>query len=432
MPTVVGLTQQAAETAIEKASSRRSARSSTDYSENVAAGIVLSASESAGAASSKHRRRPGRLQRPEAAQDHQLPTASRPTRPDALTKAGFAVVEPDRQLRQGRQGPGDQQDPKSGGAMKGDTITITRSLGPVMVTVPTSSRMGVRAAQKVMHDAGFKTKVQPVAVNYIGVGFVVYSSPRVPHPGAQGLHDHPVRGLSGPVVSGANQTLPLGWAESSGRPARELLAFVGVAGHDGGLGLDVLPDQGHRHPDAGPRPAGGPVRHRHRRPAADRRAAAARCRGRPCCCGVGLGLLYGIAQILQTAGLAHTSASVSGFITGLYVVATPLLGALILRSRIPPTDLAGGRDWRRSGLGVLSLHGFSIGYGELLTLAVGDHLRRAHRRAGPAEHAGHGDESQRGADVRDRGAVLAGGARGRSPAPNRGSSCRPAAPTGWS
>ena len=50
--------------------------------------------------------------------------------------------------------------------------------------------------------------------------------------------------------------------------------------------------------------------------------------------GVGLGMLYGIAQILQTAGLAHTSASVSGFITGLYVVATPLLGALILKSSI--------------------------------------------------------------------------------------------------
>lgn len=36
-----------------------------------------------------------------------------------------------------------------------------------------------------------------------------------------------------------------------------------------------------------------------------------------------LGLLYGVAQILQTAGLAHTPASVSGFITGMYVVCTP-------------------------------------------------------------------------------------------------------------
>ncbi len=80
-----------------------------------------------------------------------------------------------------------------------------------------------------------------------------------------------------------------------------------------------------------------------------------------------LGLLYGVAQILQTAGLAHTSASVSGFITGLYVVMTPLLGALILRTRIRPlTWLAVGLA--TAGLGVLSLNGFAVGYGELLTL----------------------------------------------------------------
>ena len=41
-----------------------------------------------------------------------------------------------------------------------------------------------------------------------------------------------------------------------------------------------------------------------------------------------LGGLYGVAQILQTAGLAHTPATVSGFITGMYVVATPLFAAL--------------------------------------------------------------------------------------------------------
>ena len=47
-----------------------------------------------------------------------------------------------------------------------------------------------------------------------------------------------------------------------------------------------------------------------------------------------LGLLYGVAQILQTAGLEHTAATVSGFITGLYVVCTPLLAAPLLRQRI--------------------------------------------------------------------------------------------------
>ena len=84
--------------------------------------------------------------------------------------------------------------------------------------------------------------------------------------------------------------------------------------------------------------------------------------------GVLLGLLYGVAQILQTAGLAHTSASVSGFITGLYVVATPLLAALLLRTRVSATTWAAAL-LATVGLGVLSLEGFALGYGELLTLA---------------------------------------------------------------
>jgi len=82
--------------------------------------------------------------------------------------------------------------------------------------------------------------------------------------------------------------------------------------------------------------------------------------------GVLLGLLYGVAQLLQTIGLAHTAASISGFLTGLYVVATPLLAGLILKSKITSTA------WLATilatvGLTVLSLRGLSIGYGELLT-----------------------------------------------------------------
>jgi drug/metabolite transporter (DMT)-like permease len=80
-----------------------------------------------------------------------------------------------------------------------------------------------------------------------------------------------------------------------------------------------------------------------------------------------LGVLYGTAQILQTVGLAHTAASVSGFITGLYVVATPLLAAAILRARIRATTWA-AVGLATIGLGVLSLNGLSIGYGELLTV----------------------------------------------------------------
>lgn len=84
--------------------------------------------------------------------------------------------------------------------------------------------------------------------------------------------------------------------------------------------------------------------------------------------GLLLGLLYGIAQLLQTFGLAETAASVSGFLTGLYVVLTPLLSALLLRTRIPPAVWAAS-VLATAGLGVLSLQGFAIGYGELLTVA---------------------------------------------------------------
>ena len=82
-----------------------------------------------------------------------------------------------------------------------------------------------------------------------------------------------------------------------------------------------------------------------------------------------LGLLYGVAQILQTAGLAHTPASVSGFITGMYVVCTPLFAALLLRTRITRDDLGRGRARDRRP-GVLTLDGLSVGYGEALTLVA--------------------------------------------------------------
>jgi len=87
-----------------------------------------------------------------------------------------------------------------------------------------------------------------------------------------------------------------------------------------------------------------------------------------------LGLLYGIAQILQTAGLAHTAASVSGFITGMYVVATPLFAAVILRTRVTPVTWA-AVALATAGLGVLTLDlpmngGSSVGYGEAITLVA--------------------------------------------------------------
>ena len=85
--------------------------------------------------------------------------------------------------------------------------------------------------------------------------------------------------------------------------------------------------------------------------------------------GVGLGVVYAVAQITQTIGLAHTEASRSGFITGTYVVLTPILTAVLLRERIPRSTWAAVL-LATTGLTMLSLNGlgFGLGIGEGLTL----------------------------------------------------------------
>jgi drug/metabolite transporter (DMT)-like permease len=83
--------------------------------------------------------------------------------------------------------------------------------------------------------------------------------------------------------------------------------------------------------------------------------------------GVILGLALGAGYVTQTFGLEHTPASVSGFITGLFVVFTPLCSAVLLHVRV------GGTTWlgvalATGGLALLSLHGVAIGRGAGVTL----------------------------------------------------------------
>ena len=78
------------------------------------------------------------------------------------------------------------------------------------------------------------------------------------------------------------------------------------------------------------------------------------------------GGIYGVAQILQTTGLGHTDASISGFITGLYVVATPVLASLVFGIRVSRTVWI-AVTMATVGLGILSLRGFAVGYGEAVT-----------------------------------------------------------------
>jgi drug/metabolite transporter (DMT)-like permease len=83
--------------------------------------------------------------------------------------------------------------------------------------------------------------------------------------------------------------------------------------------------------------------------------------------GVLLGLALGTGYITQTVGLQHTSATISGFLTGLLVVFTPLCAAIALRQS-PDRMTWVGVAIATAGLGAISLHGLSIGYGEAITL----------------------------------------------------------------
>ncbi len=84
--------------------------------------------------------------------------------------------------------------------------------------------------------------------------------------------------------------------------------------------------------------------------------------------GVVLALLLGFSYITQTIALEQTTAAITGFLTGLYVVVTPLLAWIVLRQRIR------ARVWIGSilaliGLGLISITGGSIEWPQLWGVA---------------------------------------------------------------
>jgi drug/metabolite transporter (DMT)-like permease len=87
--------------------------------------------------------------------------------------------------------------------------------------------------------------------------------------------------------------------------------------------------------------------------------------------GLLMGFFLTAAYVLQTFGLQHTSASNTGFITGLFVVITPVLAAIFLRERI------GAVGWTAAVVSAIGLyllsgaHGFNLrGDGLVLLCAV--------------------------------------------------------------
>ncbi|HUH07150.1 MAG TPA: DMT family transporter, partial [Egibacteraceae bacterium] len=90
---------------------------------------------------------------------------------------------------------------------------------------------------------------------------------------------------------------------------------------------------------------------------------------------LGVALFAGYA--FQTVGLRHIEATVAGFITGMFVVFTPVLSALLLRRRPGPFALM-GVVLATGGMALLSLPaqpagraagGFALSFGVMLMLA---------------------------------------------------------------
>jgi eukaryotic-like serine/threonine-protein kinase len=177
MPAVVGLSQSAAEAAIEKAK-LTVGKVADGYSDQVAVGTVISASQQPGVRLKKRTA----INIVVCAGPKPIPiTDYRGTPYDAaaaaLTSAGFRVVEKSSYSHKVAKDFVLRQDPRSGGAAPGATITLTRSLGPQLVQVPNVQRMAVPAARKVMREAGLKTQLQPIGINRDGLGHVVYTNP---------------------------------------------------------------------------------------------------------------------------------------------------------------------------------------------------------------------------------------------------------------
>lgn len=82
-----------------------------------------------------------------------------------------------------------------------------------------------------------------------------------------------------------------------------------------------------------------------------------------------IGVFLGSGYLLQSWGLQHTTATASGFIAGMFVVFTPLVGAIIFRDRIPRVTWAAVAI-AISGLAIMTLRGVGFGFGETITIVT--------------------------------------------------------------
>ena len=83
--------------------------------------------------------------------------------------------------------------------------------------------------------------------------------------------------------------------------------------------------------------------------------------------GLVIGMALGSGYIFQTLGLERTTPAITGFITGLYVVFTPLLASFFLKEKLTKA-MWGYVFLAVVGLAILSVKGWSVGIGEIFVL----------------------------------------------------------------
>ncbi|HEY0239464.1 MAG TPA: Stk1 family PASTA domain-containing Ser/Thr kinase [Friedmanniella sp.] len=176
MPDVVGLTTDAA-TALLGDAHLKVGHVSTSWSETVTKGVVLDAGRSTGTAL----KRDTTVALEVSGGPKPIKLASWKGRSvdqavAALKKAGLTVTVTQDHSDQVDAGKVISQTPPSGNLTRGAEVALVESQGPVMVTVPNVRAMGVSKAEDAMEAAGFSTKTRK-ATNYLGLGYVVTSSP---------------------------------------------------------------------------------------------------------------------------------------------------------------------------------------------------------------------------------------------------------------
>ena len=177
VPTLRGMSLDAAQAELEK-SALSYGDATYRYSEKVAKGVVLASDPKVGAELKRGAAVDlvvSKGQRPVEVRDYTGRDADSATK--GLRRLGFEV---DRSATENSDSvaKGDviSQSPDSGTLVKGDTVRLVVSEGPVLVEVPKVEGMGTAAATQALQAAGFEVQTEKTQY-YVGLEYVVNQRP---------------------------------------------------------------------------------------------------------------------------------------------------------------------------------------------------------------------------------------------------------------